>query len=131
MTALAGSDVTETELIAWATARVGEKAAVPKSVTVVDALPVTDVGKPYKVALCADAVGRAVADVLAGVPGVVGVEGRVIDGAVVAVVLLAPAAGASASAGDVAGVAAHDHLEAAVAAALSGLAVTYRTEPAA
>jgi len=131
VTALAGSDVTETELIAWATARVGEKAAVPKSVTVVDALPVTDVGKPYKVALCADAVGRAVADVLAGVPGVVGVEGRVIDGAVVAVVLLAPAAGASASAGDVAGVAAHDHLEAAVAAALSGLAVTYRTEPAA
>ena len=40
--------VTEDELRDWAAERVAERAAAPKTVTVLDALPVTAVGKPYK-----------------------------------------------------------------------------------
>jgi fatty-acyl-CoA synthase len=43
--------VTESELLSWAAARVPEPASAPKSVLVLDALPVTAVGKPYKPAL--------------------------------------------------------------------------------
>jgi fatty-acyl-CoA synthase len=42
------ADVTMAELIEWAAERVSEAAASPKAVFVVDALPVTAVGKPYK-----------------------------------------------------------------------------------
>ena len=42
--------VGEDELRAWARERVAEPAAAPKTVTVLDALPVTAVGKPYKLA---------------------------------------------------------------------------------
>jgi fatty-acyl-CoA synthase len=45
------TDVTESELLSWAAARVPEPASAPKSVLVLDALPVTAVGKPYKPAL--------------------------------------------------------------------------------
>ena len=55
---------TPEELRSWAAARVAEPAAAPKLVTVVDALPLTDVGKPYKVALRLDATSREVADAL-------------------------------------------------------------------
>ncbi|GAT16212.1 acyl-CoA synthetase [Mycolicibacterium thermoresistibile] len=46
-----GSSVTEDDLIAWAASRVPEPAAIPKSITRVDELPVTAVGKPTKVPL--------------------------------------------------------------------------------
>lgn len=42
------TDVATDELIAWAAGRVSEAAATPKAVFIVDALPVTAVGKPYK-----------------------------------------------------------------------------------
>ncbi len=42
------ADVATDELIAWAAGRVSEPAAAPKAVFIVDALPVTAVGKPYK-----------------------------------------------------------------------------------
>ena len=50
--------MTEDELRDWAAERVAEPAAAPKAVTVLDALPVTAVGKPYKLPLRADATRR-------------------------------------------------------------------------
>ncbi len=57
--------MTDDELRDWARDQVPERAAAPKAVTVLDALPVTAVGKPYKLALRADATREAVADALA------------------------------------------------------------------
>lgn len=76
----AGSDVSESELATWAATVVGERAASPKSVTVLDTLPVTAIGKPYKLPLRADAARRVVAEALAGQPGVA-VAAAVEDGA--------------------------------------------------
>jgi fatty-acyl-CoA synthase len=71
---------------------VPEQAAAPKAVTVLDALPVTLVGKPYKPALRAEATREAVLDALRDLPSVTGVRGAVEDGAVVVVVGLAAGA---------------------------------------
>lgn len=78
-----GTTVTNDELLAWASKNVGERAAAPKSVTIVDALPITAVGKPYKLGLRADAARSAIEEALAGNVGVVGIDGTVDDGAVV------------------------------------------------
>ena len=53
-----GATATAEELRAWAAERVPEQAAAPKAVTVLDALPVTPVGKPFKPALRAEATRR-------------------------------------------------------------------------
>ncbi|MFE9323768.1 acyl-CoA synthetase [Nocardia sp. NPDC052278] len=84
----ADADITESELLAWASERVPERAAVPKSVVVLDALPVTDVGKPYKLGLRADATRRELRDALEQVAGVHSVTAAVEDGAIVATVEL-------------------------------------------
>ncbi|MEV6336320.1 acyl-CoA synthetase [Nocardia vinacea] len=84
----ADADVTESDLLMWASERVPERAAVPKSVVVLDALPVTDVGKPYKLGLRADATRRELRDALAQVAGVHSVTAAVEDGAIVATVEL-------------------------------------------
>ena len=63
-----GADTTPEELRAWAADHVPEQAAAPKAVTVLDALPVTHVGKPFKPALRAEATREAVAEALRGVP---------------------------------------------------------------
>ena len=60
-----GATVTGDELRAWGE-RVAERAAAPKSVTIVDALPLTAVGKPYKLPLRADAATTAVREALTG-----------------------------------------------------------------
>ncbi|MFJ7218857.1 acyl-CoA synthetase [Amycolatopsis sp. NPDC098790] len=86
VTLAAGTSVTEAELRDWAREQVPEAAAAPKTVTVLDALPLTDLGKPYKPALRADATRRELAEALAEVPGVLDVEAEVDDGSVVAVV---------------------------------------------
>jgi fatty-acyl-CoA synthase len=52
----------------------------------VDALPVTDVGKPYKLGLRARAAERVVAERLASVVGVQDTAGQVEDGEVVVAV---------------------------------------------
>ncbi|MTE12808.1 acyl-CoA synthetase [Nocardia aurantiaca] len=83
-----GADVTERELVAWAAQRVHERAAAPKTVTILDALPVTDVGKPYKLGLRADATRRELLDALATLSGVAGVATAVEDGAIAATVTL-------------------------------------------
>lgn len=86
VTVAAGAQVVSDELRVWAAQRVAEPAAAPKAVTVVDALPVTAVGKPYKLALRADAARRVAGEALSGVVGVAHVDGLVEDGAVIVVV---------------------------------------------
>jgi fatty-acyl-CoA synthase len=84
-----GANQTPEELRAWAADHVPERAAAPKTVTVMDALPVTPVGKHFKPALRAQATQEAVAEALRDHPSVTGVRGAVEHGAVVAVVSLA------------------------------------------
>jgi fatty-acyl-CoA synthase len=84
-----GAEATSAELRAWASDRVPEQAAAPKTVTVLETLPVTPVGKPFKPALRAEAAREAVAAALRNIPTVTGVHGVVEDGTVVAVVGLA------------------------------------------
>jgi fatty-acyl-CoA synthase len=78
--------VTTEELCRWAADRVPEHAAAPKAVTVVEAIPVTSVGKPFKPPLRAEAARQAVAEALRGTAGVTGIRGDVEDGATVVVV---------------------------------------------
>jgi acyl-CoA synthetase (AMP-forming)/AMP-acid ligase II len=85
-----GGKATPEELSAWAAQRVPEQAAAPKSVTVLDALPLTHVGKPFKPALRAEAAREAVAHALRDVPTITGVRAVIQDGAVVVVVDLDP-----------------------------------------
>lgn len=58
-------DVDVDDLRAWAEEHVTEPAAVPKEVVVVDAIPVTAVGKPFKPALREDAAVRLLREELA------------------------------------------------------------------
>jgi fatty-acyl-CoA synthase len=81
-----GAEATPEELGAWAAQRVPEQAAAPRTVTVLDTLPVTHVGKPFKPALRAEAARQAVTHALRATPTVTGVRGDVEDGAVVIVV---------------------------------------------
>ncbi|MFI9158251.1 acyl-CoA synthetase [Kitasatospora aureofaciens] len=76
------ADVTGDGLRQWAAERVPERAAAPKSVTVLAALPVTDVGKPDKLALRADATRLVVAEALAGQGPGIEVDAAVEDGSV-------------------------------------------------
>ncbi|MCM4084312.1 acyl-CoA synthetase [Paractinoplanes hotanensis] len=69
-----GSDVTGTDLVTWASEQVAEPAAAPKAVHIMDALPVTAIGKDYKPALRADAIRRVVAEELPGTEVAVTVE---------------------------------------------------------
>ena len=82
VTLAAGATATEPDLLAWAADRVPERAAAPKAVTVLDALPVTAVGKPHKLPLRADAARRAIRAALAEV-GEVAVDAAAEDGTVV------------------------------------------------
>jgi fatty-acyl-CoA synthase len=54
----------ETELLAWAGTAIGEAAARPKRIYPMTAIPVTEVGKPFKPALAADAAVRAITEAL-------------------------------------------------------------------
>lgn len=63
-------------------------AAPIETVTILGALPVTDVGKPYKLGLRADATRRELLDALAEICGVAGIAAAVEDGAIVATVAL-------------------------------------------
>jgi fatty-acyl-CoA synthase len=90
VTITTGATVTEDELSVWAAGHVTDRAAIPKSVTVLDTLPVTDVGKPYKLALRADATRCAVADALADAGDGIEVDVVIDDGAVTAAVTVPP-----------------------------------------
>ena len=86
VTVAPAASVTEDALLAWAGQRVDERAAVPKSVSIIDALPVTAVGKPFKLGLRADAAQHAIEEALEDVVGVHAVEARVDDGSIIVTV---------------------------------------------
>ena len=84
-----GTSATEQDLLAWAADRVPERAAAPKAVTVLDALPVTAIGKPYKLPLRVDAARRVIGKALA-VFREVAVDAVIEDGAVIVTVTVRP-----------------------------------------
>jgi hypothetical protein len=85
-----GARIGEDELCSWARIRVAEPAAAPKAVTVLDAVPFTDVGKPYKLPLRADVTRRAVLDALTEISLQLTVDAQIEDGAVIITVVVAP-----------------------------------------
>jgi fatty-acyl-CoA synthase len=82
--------VTEDQLRAWAAEHVPERAAAPRTVTVMDALPITAVGKPYKLPLRADATRRAVIEAVADLGDGIEITTTIEDGAVAVTVTVAP-----------------------------------------
>jgi fatty-acyl-CoA synthase len=92
VTLVPGSTLTGPELRTWVTRTDLEPAARPRIVTIREALPVTDVGKPYKLALRADAAAVAVVEALGRHPGIVDVSGSVVDGSVTVTVTTDPSA---------------------------------------
>ncbi|MFC5728069.1 MULTISPECIES: acyl-CoA synthetase [Nocardioides] len=76
------ASATEDQLLAWSADEITERAAVPKAVVVRDTLPVTDVGKPYKLALRAEAARDVVLGELHGLAGIRSVDTVVEDGSV-------------------------------------------------
>ncbi|MFE5486497.1 hypothetical protein [Streptomyces sp. NPDC056527] len=87
---LSDATVGEGDLLAWAAVHVSEAAAAPKAVHVLDTLPVTAVGKPYKLPLRADATRRVLADVLADIDGIEEIATDAESGTVTATVTLRP-----------------------------------------
>lgn len=75
-----GDPIDPAELVAWAAEHVPERAAAPRAVVVLPALPGTEVGKPYKPELRRDATQRALAAALG--PDVA-VTARLVDGVIV------------------------------------------------
>ncbi|MEQ8696303.1 MAG: acyl-CoA synthetase [Bauldia litoralis] len=65
VTLKAGASLTEDEMLDFLAGRIHERPALPKGVVVLDAMPATGVGKIYKPALRALAVGRRIGAVLA------------------------------------------------------------------
>ncbi|MDB5455078.1 MAG: AMP-dependent synthetase and ligase, partial [Caulobacter sp.] len=55
---VAGSRLTQADLIALASATISERPAIPKEVIILEKIPLTEVGKPIKVALRQDAAER-------------------------------------------------------------------------
>jgi len=66
---VAGSRITEAELLARVAVRIPERAAIPKEIFVVDKIPLTDAGKPAKVVLRHDAAERTFRTALSHIPG--------------------------------------------------------------
>lgn len=53
-----GANISEADIMEWARANIGEKAAVPKEITIIPAIPLTPVGKVFKPALRWDATKK-------------------------------------------------------------------------
>ncbi|WP_432958161.1 acyl-CoA synthetase [Micromonospora haikouensis] len=81
-----GATVTEDDLREWASERVPDRTAAPRSVTVLDQLPVTAVGKLYKLALRRDAAREELRAALDGIAGVQDVVATIEGGSIVATV---------------------------------------------
>jgi fatty-acyl-CoA synthase len=115
-----GSQATPGELMAFLSARVAEKAAMPKEILIVDRLPLSDIGKPMKPALRRDLAERTFRAVLAESTGLsedrlqIAVEQDAQRGTVVAIE--ARGVGPSAQA----------ELEARIARTMDGYAFAYR-----
>jgi fatty-acyl-CoA synthase len=76
------SSLTSDELEAWAAAHVPERAAAPKHVEIVQEIPLTAVGKPYKPELRRQAAERAAQEALAETSAGNAVRAVLVDGAV-------------------------------------------------
>ncbi|MGW0190880.1 acyl-CoA synthetase [Streptomyces sp. NPDC003362] len=85
---LSDTTVGEADLLAWAAEHVSEPAAAPKAVRVLDALPVTAVGKPYKLPLRADATRRVMAESLVDLDDVEEIRADADSGTVAVTVTL-------------------------------------------
>lgn len=59
-----GSEATESELMSFVTARIGERAALPKEIRILPAMPLTGVGKIFKPALKLRETEAALSDAL-------------------------------------------------------------------
>lgn len=92
VTVAAGCTITGYQLRTWASEHVADKVAAPKTVTIIDALPVTAVGKPYKLPLRADAAHAAAKDALADHTGIESVAAAVESGSPVVTVTINPSA---------------------------------------
>ena len=75
-----GAVVTEAELHAHAEAAIAERPAWPKHIFVIDAIPVTSVGKIYKPTLRCDAAARLVTRILREELGIDGAEAQATEG---------------------------------------------------
>jgi fatty-acyl-CoA synthase len=75
-----GASVTEDELQDHAQRTIGERPAWPKQIHIVDAIPLTSVGKIYKPQLRCDAAARLVARVVREQCGVADAQVRAIEG---------------------------------------------------
>jgi fatty-acyl-CoA synthase len=64
-----GASATASDLLAALDGRIPERAAMPKEIILVDKLPLTDIGKPIKAALRADAAARTFHAVLSQATG--------------------------------------------------------------
>ncbi len=60
------SNITGDEIMMWAKKNIGERAAIPKEIIVIDEIPLTAVGKVFKPALKWDAIRRVYEKELAG-----------------------------------------------------------------
>jgi fatty-acyl-CoA synthase len=78
----AGADVAAVELAAWAAEHVPERAAAPRHVEIVDEIPHTAVGKPFKPELRRRAAEHAAREALADTVVRDRVEARLVDGTV-------------------------------------------------
>ncbi|MGA9856848.1 MAG: acyl-CoA synthetase [Solirubrobacteraceae bacterium] len=83
VTLSSGNSLTSDELEAWAADHVPERAAAPKYVEIVEEIPLTAVGKPYKPELRRRAAERAARDALAQTPAGEAVRAVLVDGTVV------------------------------------------------
>ncbi|WP_446219425.1 acyl-CoA synthetase [Micromonospora sp. IBHARD004] len=87
-----GAIVTEDDLRDWASDQVPDRTAAPKTVTILDELPVTAVGKLYKLALRKDAVRAELRAALDQIPGVQDIEAAIEGSSIVATVKIHPSA---------------------------------------
>lgn len=87
-----GATATGDDLRDWACERVPDRTAAPRTVTVLDELPVTAVGKLYKLPLRADAVGRELRAALDGISGVREIDATIERSSIVATVKIHPSA---------------------------------------
>lgn len=72
-------NVSEADLLEHARSRIGERAAVPKQVHIVDELPLTAIGKVFKPALRRAEIESVVRAELAGIEGIASSELRVVS----------------------------------------------------
>lgn len=73
---VAGSKATPDDIAAFLTPRIEEKAAMPKEIIVLDALPLSGVGKPLKNALRQDITERTFRNILADATGLCCEDGQ-------------------------------------------------------